>query len=190
MVGEESWDGELRTVVCVKELHDVTVATYGAYPEASVELRTRNGGEGGLSVGTAPSLAPAAGDNVDNETARRRQEDRMSEDRQPTNGGLSVEDRVEARPRRGLAQAFREQGFPAETATVEWGEFRAATFSGSLNGLSPVRQSGVDLGADQATPGLRFRRSRSMPVTPACKCCARRPGRCRPPPASCAQSTP
>lgn len=40
-VGEESWDGEMRTVKTIAELHDVTVATYGAYPEASVELRTR-----------------------------------------------------------------------------------------------------------------------------------------------------
>jgi HK97 family phage major capsid protein len=37
----ESWDGDVRTVKAIKELHDVTVATYGAYPAASVELRTR-----------------------------------------------------------------------------------------------------------------------------------------------------
>jgi len=41
VVGEESWNGEVRTVQSVKELQDVTVATYGAYPAASVELRTR-----------------------------------------------------------------------------------------------------------------------------------------------------
>jgi Caudovirus prohead serine protease len=40
-VGEEEWSGDLRTVRSVKALHDVTVATYGAYPDASVELRTR-----------------------------------------------------------------------------------------------------------------------------------------------------
>jgi HK97 family phage major capsid protein/HK97 family phage prohead protease len=45
-VGEESWDGEMRTVKTIAELHDVTVATYGAYPEASVELRTRPEGAG------------------------------------------------------------------------------------------------------------------------------------------------
>jgi len=38
---DEDWDGEVRTVTKVGELHDVTVATYGAYPDASIELRTR-----------------------------------------------------------------------------------------------------------------------------------------------------
>lgn len=41
VVGEEEWEGDLRTVKSVKALQDVTVATYGAYPAASVELRTR-----------------------------------------------------------------------------------------------------------------------------------------------------
>src|SRR5215211_594777 len=40
-VGEESWDGDLRTVKSVKALNDVTVATYPAYPDSSVELRSR-----------------------------------------------------------------------------------------------------------------------------------------------------
>ena len=39
-VGEESWDGDLRTVKSVKSLHDITVATYPAYPDSSVELRS------------------------------------------------------------------------------------------------------------------------------------------------------
>jgi HK97 family phage prohead protease len=41
VVGDESWDGDLRTVETVKDLKDITVATFGAYPAASVELRTR-----------------------------------------------------------------------------------------------------------------------------------------------------
>src|SRR3954447_22803402 len=40
-VADDVWDGEIRTVTKIQELHDVTVATYGAYPDASVELRTR-----------------------------------------------------------------------------------------------------------------------------------------------------
>lgn len=43
-VGEEDWEGEVRTVKTIKELHDVTLATYPAYPQASVEMRTSNGG--------------------------------------------------------------------------------------------------------------------------------------------------
>src|SRR5918995_4820561 len=41
-VDRDSWQGDLRTVETVRELKDVTVATFGAYPAASVELRTRN----------------------------------------------------------------------------------------------------------------------------------------------------
>lgn len=41
IVGEETWDGDKRSIITVKDLQDVTVATYGAYPAASVELRTR-----------------------------------------------------------------------------------------------------------------------------------------------------
>jgi HK97 family phage prohead protease len=40
-VNQESWQGDLRTIESVKELKDVTVGTFGAYPAASVELRTR-----------------------------------------------------------------------------------------------------------------------------------------------------
>lgn len=41
VVGADQWEGDLRTVTNVKELHDVTIATFAAYPAASVELRTR-----------------------------------------------------------------------------------------------------------------------------------------------------
>jgi HK97 family phage major capsid protein len=41
LVGSESWDGDIRTVETVAELHDVTLATHPAYPDTSVELRTR-----------------------------------------------------------------------------------------------------------------------------------------------------
>lgn len=57
-VGEESWDGELRTIRSIAELHDVTVATYGAYPEASVELRTRPDAGQGNGAGGGPQSAP------------------------------------------------------------------------------------------------------------------------------------
>lgn len=40
-VGDESWDGDTRTIQSIKALHDVTLATYPAYPAASIELRTR-----------------------------------------------------------------------------------------------------------------------------------------------------
>src|SRR5512132_777674 len=40
-VGDEDWNGDIRTVKSVKALRDVTLATYPAYPAASVELRTK-----------------------------------------------------------------------------------------------------------------------------------------------------
>lgn len=56
-VAEDEWDeaGERRTIRRIGTLSDVTVATYGAYPQASVELRTRpepkpNRRRGGLRV--------------------------------------------------------------------------------------------------------------------------------------------
>lgn len=66
-VAEDEWEGETRTILRIAELQDVTVATYGAYPDASVELRTRppelrrrgSGGEGGgLRVEDRASDAP------------------------------------------------------------------------------------------------------------------------------------
>ena len=67
-------------------------------------------------------------------------------------GGLQVTDRVTAPAEirnRGLADEFRSRGFPAETATIGFGEFRAATFTGSVDTLSPVSAQGVNLGIDQ-----------------------------------------
>ncbi len=129
VVDAETWDGDQRTIVSVKDLQDVTVATYGAYPDASVELRTRT---------TNPT-----------------QETTMTpEDRQQApetaSGGLAVEDRTAATQTRvrGLAEAFRTEGFPGETAVVDFGEFRAATFTGSLDTLSPLPTTGVALGND------------------------------------------
>ena len=74
----------------------------------------------------------------------------ISEDRAaPVTGGLQVADRVTVGETRSLAQAFRHDGFPSETATVDFGEFRAATFTGSLDTLAPgPRRTGVNLGAD------------------------------------------
>lgn len=52
----------------------------------------------------------------------------------PASSGLSVQDRtaaVETRERRGLAEAFRSEGFTGESATINWSEFRAAAFTGT-----------------------------------------------------------
>ena len=49
------WDGDVRTITKVKELHDVTVATYPAYASASIELRTRNKGRNRVEEQTTSS---------------------------------------------------------------------------------------------------------------------------------------
>src|SRR5512132_39631 len=45
-VGDEAWDGDVRTVTRVDKLLDASIATHPAYPEASIELRTRPQKEG------------------------------------------------------------------------------------------------------------------------------------------------
>ncbi len=40
-VGAETWEGDLRTIESVKALHDISLASYPAYPSTSLELRTK-----------------------------------------------------------------------------------------------------------------------------------------------------
>jgi uncharacterized protein len=152
-VDEDSWQGDLRTIETVKELKDVTVATFGAYPAASVELRTR-----------------------DNDAAEKRQKESrdMSEDREVKTGGLEVEDRhseerseklpagslrVEDRTAdvdvrfRSLADLVRDRGFALEdrsNAMINFDEFRSFTWAAGtvLSGVNPIRREGVVLGYD------------------------------------------
>lgn len=105
VVGEESWQGDTRTVKTVSELQDVTVATYGAYPAASVELRTR----------------------PDNNDQRNTMEttDTIEE---RTNGGLQVEDRTAVAEERTVAQRI-EDGL----RSVRKGENRALTTAAAVS---------------------------------------------------------
>jgi HK97 family phage prohead protease len=133
-VGDEQWDGDVREVRTVKALHDLTIATgVPAYSATSVELRTREEKprETQVSETTDPTPTPTPVG---------------SEESSNGTGGLRVEDRTVQRG--GLAAAFRRAGFPNETATISWGEFRTATFSGDMDDLAPVRRIGVPLGSD------------------------------------------
>ena len=133
VVGDEDWDGELRTVKTVRELHDISVATYGAYPAASVELRTR------------PPAAPNDQENDVTDT-----DNQQPPEEPAARGGLQVEERAETtRKPAGLAAQFRAAGFPGETATIGYPEFRAATWTGDADDLNPTRVQGVALGHDQ-----------------------------------------
>ena len=118
VVGDETWDGDRRTVTRVAELHDVTLATYPAYPAASIELRTR------------PDNNPAPAERKDIMAATAEPQDTTDvEDRgqAPASGGLRVEDRAQA-PEPTISQRI-------ETAlrSVRKGENRALTTAASVS---------------------------------------------------------
>jgi uncharacterized protein len=126
-IDQESWDGEVRTVESVKALKDITLATYPAYPEASVELRTR--------PDSRPDSRPAV----------------PADDAPISTPGLQIEDRTTRPDPRGLADEFRAAGFPGETATLEWQAYedRAITWTGSVDNVSKHRSTAGKLGYDQ-----------------------------------------
>jgi len=112
VVGDETWDGDKRTIVTVKELHDVTLATYPAYPAASVELRSRN---------TEPAKPEKEPDM--SETATEERTERPEEQR---NGGLKIEDRTAAEPSIG-------QRIETALRSVRKGESRALTTAAAVS---------------------------------------------------------
>ena len=126
-VGQDEWQGDVRTVQSVRALHDVSLASYPAYPSASIEMRTDP---------RPSSSAPA-------EPAGLVVRDR---ERRPSVRGPAAESRT-------LGGAFRDAGFPAplgESASIPWGEFRALTVSGDDNETpTGVSRSGVRLGMDE-----------------------------------------
>lgn len=88
VVGTEDWEGDIRTVKTVSELQDVTVATYAAYPAASVELRVRPGvPPAGAVTSVTASHEPAERENQ--ETT-----DMQVEDRTAAAAEAPIEDRV------------------------------------------------------------------------------------------------
>ena len=121
-IGDEDWgreDGrEVRTVKRVASLMDVCIATYPAYPSASVELRTR------------PTDTPADGDTMDTDTTPT---GLRTEDRTGSAGPAPIEDRVRAAIRetrkgeaRSLTTAANSAGpiTPAEVSTFLWDRLR------------------------------------------------------------------
>jgi hypothetical protein len=136
-VGEEDWDGELRTVRSVAELHDVTVATYGAYPDASVELRTRPQtspiGDTETSTTVDTNAAERQEDNNMTETTLKEAPEAAERTEERAEGGLQVEERTEAAPstEQRVIEALRE---------VRKGETRSLTTS-SASAIAPPELS-------------------------------------------------
>ena len=144
VVGRDRWEGDVRHVEQIAELRDVTVTAAPAYAAARAEYRSEP------EVTTTHEEATVPAESTPGGTAAPEITPPVTEERAAPAGNLRVEDRTGPnRPARGLAEAFRENGFPGETAVVDFGEFRAATFSGTADTMNPVRRNGVDLGADQ-----------------------------------------
>jgi uncharacterized protein len=141
-VDQETWDGDLRTIESVKELKDVTVATFGAYPAASVELRTRNNdaGEGRQEGSPMTDEVKDGGLSV---------EDRqMTNGERPPAGSLRVSERSSDLGIRSMAELFAERGFfENRVAQIDWTEYRAFTWAGGtvLTDLNPLRREGVPM---------------------------------------------
>jgi uncharacterized protein len=128
-VGEDRWDGDHRTVTRVAELKDITLATYPAYPAASIELRTRLEAQ------------------VQEQETEQRDDGR---EQRPPAGSLRVEERSELPLFRSLADLYVERGFfENRTAEIGWDEYRTVWSGGTvLTDLAPVRREGVGLGYD------------------------------------------
>jgi hypothetical protein len=124
----------------VKELKDVTVATFGAYPAASVELRTRN--NDGAEERQEDKMEDTAG-----ETTEEREEER------PAAGSLRVEDRTAPGDVHfvSLAEMYAAASFfENRVASIGWTEYRSFTWSGgTVSDINPLRREGVALGYDQ-----------------------------------------
>jgi len=192
VVGRDRWDGDVRHVEHIAELRDVTVTASPAYAAARAEYRS------------TPE-PPATGDTARQETVNMSPESTTGGTAAPENtatpvatpepvstGSLRVEDRSGPnRPARGLAEAFRADGFPGETAVVDFGEFRAATFTGSMDTLAPgPRRVGVNLGADSRYAWPVFPQISVEPGDTAVQCCASPRGPSRPRRRSSDRSTP
>jgi len=150
IVKRDEYRGDVRHIHEIAELRDVSIVSAPAYPQALTEYRSTL--EPPATGEPATSLeAPMPPESTTGGTAAPEITATTVATPEPVStGNLRVEDRSGSnRPARGLAAAFRENGFPGETAVVDFGEFRAATFTGSLDTLAPgPLRTAVNLGAD------------------------------------------
>jgi HK97 family phage prohead protease len=141
VVAKDEWRGDVRHVLEIEQLKDVSVVTRPAYRDAVVELRSAeqaNNTATGSEQGTVE-------DQIENEV---RSEEPTEVARSA--GSLRVEERAEVAPFQTLTEAFRSRGFPAEVAAVSFDEYRAVTFNGgTVTHLNTLDVAGVPFGADR-----------------------------------------
>jgi HK97 family phage prohead protease len=142
VVGKDEWRGDVRHVIEIKQLKDVSVVTRPAYRDAVVELRSA---EQANNEATSQEQ-----DQVEEQVNNEVRSEEPTEVARPA-GSLRVEERAELTPFQSLAQVFESRGFPTSPASVTWDEFRTLTWSGGtvLTDLNPTRREGVALGYDQ-----------------------------------------
>jgi HK97 family phage prohead protease len=157
-VGQEAWDGDVRTVKTVKRLHDVTLATYPAYPAASVELRTKPK-ETTMDEATTSSESGVVDAAIEDENPE-------AEQRTTSTGTLRVTERDQGGAEvRTLFDRFKAAGWAPKvgTATIPWGQYetaaenRALAWSGSVDNVSQLLR---------VAPGLAYDQRFSWPAFP------------------------
>lgn len=165
VVGRDRWEGDTRHVEQIAELRDVSIVSAPAYPSAAVEYRAApNNKEDSMSesspspVGAEEARAEDKSTEERSTTASTATEVKVTHEPAPA---LRVEDRHAEPMFTSLTQAFRSRGFPAETASLTWGEFRsvagaalepesrAVTMAGTIDAVDRLQTTGGPLGYDQ-----------------------------------------
>lgn len=172
-VDHDSWQGDTRTIESVRALEDITVATFAAYPQTSVELRSRSRNHQ-PAIGQEETIMADQAEQTEQTTIPQTQEsaqEAVSRDNQVSGTSTTTDQRTapEERPqqpssegrlrvegvrsnqRRGLADEFRAHGFPGESAVLPWEEFesRAVTWSASVNLMNQMDRPGGPFPYDQ-----------------------------------------
>jgi hypothetical protein len=144
----------------VKRLHDVTLATYPAYPAASVELRTKPTKEITMDEATTSSESGAVEAAIEDEKPE-------AEQRSTSTGTLRVTERDQGGTEvRTLFDRFKAAGWAPKvgTATIPWGQYetaaenRALAWSGSVDNVSQLLRVAPGLGYDQRFSWPAFQR--------------------------------
>ncbi len=148
-VGEEDWQGDVRTVRTVRALHDVTLATFPAYPSASIELRTREPKtEGDKNMETEERVEVVASTQTNGD---------VKASTEARTGNLRVSDNKGGQPEdRTLYGQFKKAGWAPGSGRTEisWNDFetasesRALTWTGSVDNVAQLDSAAGPFGYD------------------------------------------
>jgi hypothetical protein len=142
-VGDEDWDGDVRTIKSVKALHDVSLASYPAYTAASVELRTRN-----------PEKESSTMEDIENTDAPVEASEERTEE---PKGNLRVTDANTSNTEsRTLLGKFKTAGWTPGGGRTEitWSDYetasesRALTWTGSVDTVNQLLREAGPFGYD------------------------------------------